>query len=822
MKWLHISDIHFKNMGYKTDVLRNSFLREIEKVAPKLDFILITGDCFYQNCSTPAIISELTDFVRQIKNICKTGNKSKVYLCAGNHDIDRNNDKRNKIIDKIRKNGISFQDEPDSLLSEGYTNYSWLCQALTNNISLDYSLFEPRNMNVRIISVNSCLLSKDDNDYRQLKVCTSGLSNLTGKIKNDGKLNLIIMHHSLDWLQPDDARSFEHWVEDNNIDAIFSGHTHIAAVDVLNDVNREIYQFTAGALKIDDYAIPSFYLCEWENDSLELSLYTFSGLTDEWAPDTQHLRKFERDGKHSFILSRLSEKSKQTVDASINQSLSSGDAFIQNLNNKYVHKFGHNHIFSNKSGEKEDFNGWKIVSSLADIGIPYSLSLKLAKLTVDQIISDKYPIENIINSSELKSEVYNSILRAKEISSDVFEYDIGIWASRYSRHYDKGVGFSLIDGQERKQITYGILKSEILKEVAVRITGNEVYYNLIYSNELHKMSERVMKFIKSLGIFEIKKEVLLDVICEYVSRPPHPWFVYNNRDDVINYHIRNAEEQIRRMLNDASCNGSFQIESSYHIFAALLSRYNDYIGCTENSPITIIHQSIRRRYTSPEVNLPIRRCMLIQMMNDLRNHAINIESFIEKVEIVYENIVVKKDVANKKTQNTLVELREILNVIADNYKEEWQRDNDVFNSVYKIFKQAVGFEVKNTIRYFEDKAFIVKPYWDEFQKSQYNLGEDIIVFMIDMLIKDNENKTIDKIIEYLGQDRKKIFREIVLFKNTVDEFTAEERKTIRKLLYENNIKVRCVFIQEKDFVKIDNIGWRPVFYDIICRSRNTY
>ena len=94
--------------------------------------------------------------------------------------------------------------------------------------------------------------------------------------------------------------------------------------------------------------------------------------------------------------------------------------------------------------------------------------------------------------------------------------------------------------------------------------------------------------------------------------------------------------------------------------------------------------------------------------------------------------------------------------------------------------------------------------------------------MIDMFVKDNENKTLNKIFEYLGQDRKKIYREIVLFKNTADEFTAEERKTIRRLLYENNIKVRCVFIQDKDFVKIDNMGWRPVFYDIICRSRNTY
>ena len=48
MKWLHISDVHFANLGYSTEELRLALLKKLKETNEKLDFIIITGDCFYK------------------------------------------------------------------------------------------------------------------------------------------------------------------------------------------------------------------------------------------------------------------------------------------------------------------------------------------------------------------------------------------------------------------------------------------------------------------------------------------------------------------------------------------------------------------------------------------------------------------------------------------------------------------------------------------------------------------------------------------------------------------------------------------------------
>ena len=86
---------------------------------------------------------------------------------------------------------------------------------------------------------------------------------------------------------------------------------------------------------------------------------------------------------------------------------------------------------------------------------------------------------------------------------------------------------------------------------------------------------------------------------------------------------------------------------------------------------------------------------------------------------------------------------------------------------------------------------------------------------------DNKKVNIGKLCEYLKQKRKRIIQEIVLFKEDISSFTSDERIQIRSRLKENNINVRCVFIQEKNFGDIKSAGWREVFFDIVGASRNS-
>lgn len=811
MRWMHLSDIHFADLGFSTEKLKNSLLAKLKELSPDLDFIIITGDCFYRNDSSKNIMPELCEFITTIMRLCKV-EKGGLFICQGNHDLNRDNIERNKYVEEARKKAALSTEDFNKLKAWSNDNFRSLFRAIKKKEYMDFDLIEPKNLPLRIVSLNSCLLSKDNEDYQKLRVCAPVLEEISKRIKEDDRLNLLMMHHGLDWLVPDDRKTFEHWVEDQGIDALFVGHTHQPNVLALSDVNRDIYQFTSGALMLDGHVIPSFFMCEEKEGILTLTLYSYSSNTDSWEVDNHSLRKFKNEGRHSFLLKR---KLTEPTHAYSDLSELSCEEIIDGLNEAYENKYGTIRFFSDKTSEYEDFNAWKIVGSLAGIGLPYPVSLRLAIKTVEQITSNDYLADDLIHSSTIKSIIYENILSIHNTYPELSEYDIGIWANRYSRHYNKDIGFSAVEGDKEELISYNLLKNSILKEVIVRITGNEIYYRKITTSDLEKMSSEIMRFIKSLGISKICKEVLYEIIIEYVSEPPHPWFVNNNRKKLFEEHRNEADRYMSYLINRSDINPIFQIEAAYHIFAGFLTLYDDYIGCTDIGPITIIKNSISQIGTKSDDNLPMRRCMLIQLKEDLKENNVQFDYFRKQVGIIYKNIVEGKNVTAEETRKALIELRDILSRLEDQTIENWNNTGNAFRDVYRVFHNAIGFIVRDPVRQFGGKAFVVAPYWDNYQKRQYNLGDDILVCML-----DNE-ATFNLLCNYLSQKRKQIIQELVLFKSDVSQFTPEERKEIRERLKMSEVYVRCIFIQEQNFQFIYQNGWRKVFFDIVKESKNS-
>ena len=630
--------------------------------------------------------------------------------------------------------------------------------------------------------------------------------------KAEDKLNLVIMHHGIDWLHPKDAHSFEHWVEDNKIDAVFVGHTHQPNVVGLNDVNRDIYQFTAGALMLDGYAIPSFFICEEERGLLTVTLYSYSDKTDSWELDNHNLRKFSDDGEHSFILQRRMVKSDTYPEDDLSELTC--DEIIRSLNANYETKYGSKRFVSDKTKEYEDFNAWKIFGSLVNIGVYYPVALRLCVEVVETVTSPDYPSKELLHSSTIKEVIYYHLVNAHKLFPELNEFDIGIWASTYARHYDKARGFVVYEGERDEPISYNLLKSVIIKNVVMQITGNEIYYKKIPTSELEKMSSDIMKFIKSLGISRIEKKALLDIITEYVSEPPHPWFVHNNRCELLEYHKKNADKHITDLADRSESNPISQIEAAYHLFAAYLTIYDDYIGCSEISPIIILKNSLDQIGAKTDNRLPMRRCLLVQLRNDLKENGISIGVFKKNVDVVFKNIVENRKVTIPETVNALVELRDYFSQIEQRTEEDWNDTSNTLVDVTNIFKNALGFIVREPIKQFNKKAFFVAPYWDEIQIEQYGLGDDILVMLLD-------NETIGILCSYLSQIRKRSIKEVVFFKNGAESFSPNERKEIRAELKTHEINVRCIFIQNTDFANIRAHGWRKEFYRIVGISRKS-
>lgn len=808
MKFLHISDIHFNIRGYDSVRIRENLIKKIKEMCIQLDFILITGDCLYRYEGRNGEQEEIIKYIKSIAKACNCPYK-KIYICQGNHDVNRDDNSRNRFISSIRNGKVDFSTNYDKLCDFGNEKFQYIYRGVTNNEYESYKVFCPKDKPYRIISLNSALISKDKTDCQKLKICNEKLAEISRDIKDDERVNILIMHHGIECLEVEDARKFEHWIEDNYIDVVHCGHTHRAAVETYNDIFRDVKQFTAGALVMDDYAVPSFYLCELDSNKTQIFmyLYTYSRQTEQWSINNHDLRKF-KNGRFAYKLNRLIKKNaEQETDSD------RCNKVIYAFNQRYFEKFGKRTIFSNKYGGEEVFDAWKMIHSLVGIGISYEKALDMVNTVINKITNQEYDIESSLSNKELKNIVYETILACK--SSDIeTEFEVSCWASRYARKYSRNYEMTVLKQERREKLNLYYIKNILIKEVMDNITGNTIFYEKLLGNELTRMAENIMNFLKKIGIFEIRNDALLELIKEYITQKPHPWLVNKNNSKLIEYHGEQAQKYIDDFMTEKSNNLIAQTEAAYHICASFLVKYDEYVGCTETSPIIILTKAINCLTIIEQKTLstlPMQKYKVIQMKKDLEMHEIKFSDLKTNINILYNNIVISRRITMLETQEALCVLWGILRKLEEPIKKVNINKNAIY-TLMDIFSGAEGFIVKAQLRELKN-CFWIEPNWEEYERQPYHLGKNELVCVLDKSLQ------LDKIYEYLYSQNKKVtITEIVFAKEEFDSFNSEERKNIRDKF--KGKYIRCIFIQKENFKMItENDNWRKVFYDVICKSR---
>lgn len=297
MRWVVLSNIHTKfaenlktrdSMGKLID-----YLQKDRSQNGAFDFVLITGDIMYRY--EP---DDSEEYVAQLIRACGIQNEQ-LYLCPGNHDVYRLDENRNKIIGEARKDlGGPFPVFPAQ--DPGYDLFSNFYQKIRGEQYEHFLVRESAgNKKYRIIHIDSCLLSNDKMDRNCLRVCAPGLYQLEGQIKDDDYLNIVIMHHSCDWLFQNDNIEFQHWLADRNIDIVFCGHNHVAGQITLEEaVNRHtkanIKEFVCGPCLYGATRVPSFYICNYdevENIDINIELHVYAP-DGNWTMGKNQLRSF--------------------------------------------------------------------------------------------------------------------------------------------------------------------------------------------------------------------------------------------------------------------------------------------------------------------------------------------------------------------------------------------------------------------------------------------------------------------------------------------------------------------------------------------------
>ena len=93
INWLHISDLHLGSEGVTTNMMRDELPGYLNGLGVKCDYVFCTGDIRTANVN-PNFFTD--DMAAYLKSICEAVQTSidRLYIVAGNHDVDRDIDGR--------------------------------------------------------------------------------------------------------------------------------------------------------------------------------------------------------------------------------------------------------------------------------------------------------------------------------------------------------------------------------------------------------------------------------------------------------------------------------------------------------------------------------------------------------------------------------------------------------------------------------------------------------------------------------------------------------------------------------------------------------
>jgi predicted phosphodiesterase len=264
--WLHLSDIHTGHGTARYGFDQKQVWRKLKQdigsaveshVAPRPDAIFVTGDIAFSGDTMEyaEISRELLELAREL------GVQSKsIFTVPGNHDVQRSAG-RDNVAFQAMFNGLRKTGDIDGALQEEVTE-GWLANRFHNYLDFTRSFAPASNriwwqkslkagrLRVRIVGLNTALLSHDDRDKHQLAL---GLKQIEETLTAPPtELVILLTHHPLDWLR--DGESVKRRLR-TLTDIHLHGHVHVAESNATRaGGGSEWLTICAGAVHADEPA----------------------------------------------------------------------------------------------------------------------------------------------------------------------------------------------------------------------------------------------------------------------------------------------------------------------------------------------------------------------------------------------------------------------------------------------------------------------------------------------------------------------------------------------------------------------------------------
>jgi predicted MPP superfamily phosphohydrolase len=326
--WLHLSDIHFKEMKpYDPGIVLAALLSDLkqcmERGGMRPDFIALTGDLAFSG--KPAEYAHVRRFIDEL--LAVTGlPANRVFPVPGNHDVDRSlvlyssSIAGQSLKDRDAVNRILGTPDERRLYFNRFKGYGeFLNDYFSGHLTFDddnyfyVRMLELRGLRISLLGLNSSWLAESDEDEtRKLVIGERQVREaIEGAQRANANLKIALFHHPMSWLRELEQTNSVPMLLDG-CDYILHGHLHHHNLNQVGSPDGDAMVIAGGAC-YETRRSPNSFNCVRLDLTAGKGVIHFWRYSDErggfWASDTM-LYKNAPDGVYEFDLpARLRELS---------------------------------------------------------------------------------------------------------------------------------------------------------------------------------------------------------------------------------------------------------------------------------------------------------------------------------------------------------------------------------------------------------------------------------------------------------------------------------------------------------------------------------
>lgn len=312
VKWIQISDIHYqlKTQNFNTKQLREKLVGYLKGLKESVDVLILTGDYRY----APEGEENPTGVVEYIRDVAGAIHAEKIVTMPGNHDLTRGA-VRDAVILQVRNNYNPEEGTFDPEILQQFLN-GFVFYDSMHEILADSSEFEKNNPHTiaemekcNLLILNTALTAGEKDDEGNLIIGSSYLASAISKIKNDKPI-IAVGHHGFEYLQNDEQRKCEKYLDNHNVRLYLCGHAHNAWFSSFGEKGKQI---TSGCLKQEDNSVYAGFSIGtlYENGTVKINSHKWDISEQDWFPDPSHNKEYSNLYDSTNIVTEEGEDEKE-------------------------------------------------------------------------------------------------------------------------------------------------------------------------------------------------------------------------------------------------------------------------------------------------------------------------------------------------------------------------------------------------------------------------------------------------------------------------------------------------------------------------------